>query len=141
MLTNVDCTIYNGYQEGAKTLYQKTVLRGVFWAASKSANIRQVGVNDADSVMIYIPFAVDAGGRGYLSPRQWAASEEKDKYWTLQPAAGIAARIMKGQGPEITETYKMRDLERDYDDVYNITTVDMADYGSPGMQHWEVSAK
>ena len=33
---------------------------------------------------------------------------------------------------------KMREM---YDDVYDITTIDTRDFGSPDMQHWQVGAR
>jgi hypothetical protein len=41
---------------------------------------------------------------------------------------------------EISDTYKMSDLENDYPNVVRVTIVDVQDYGTSVMHHLKVSA-
>ena len=59
-------TIYNVVHDVDTTTMEDTtelhctVLKGVFFDASKGANVRQSGLEGADAVNLYIPFSVEA---------------------------------------------------------------------------------
>ena len=59
-------TIYNVVQEIDPTTLDEaekvytTILRGVMLQASKGVNVRESGLESADAVNLYIPFAVEA---------------------------------------------------------------------------------
>ena len=59
-------TIYNIVQEIDPTTLDEvekvyaTILRGVMLQASKGVNVRESGLESADAVNLYIPFAVEA---------------------------------------------------------------------------------
>lgn len=44
--------------------------------------------------------------------------------------------FVKGEAVEPDKTEEQ--IEMLYDDVYKVTKVDMKDFGSPSMQHWQV---
>lgn len=142
MLTNADCTVYNAYKQDGKTKYQRTVLYGVHFETHKGKIVQQTGVRDADSVSVYIPFSVDAGGKSYLPAKQWEREANKVTCWTLQVTGNTGAKIVKGVcEKELTDMYRPKDLEAEFDNVFNVMSVDTFDFGQPSMQHWEVSAK
>lgn len=127
-----------------RKIYNATVLKGVLFDATKAANVNKSGLVNADSVMVYIPFAVDTGVKTYLPPVAYGESAEKVKHWTLRTGAGDF--FVKG---EIIDPGESRDgtphdyeyMRTYYDDVYLVSTVDRKDFGSPDMRLWEVGGR
>lgn len=134
MLFPHSCTVYNRYREGKEDIWQRTVLTGIFWDNVRGLNSRTGAVDHEDSAVIIISAA---DRTGYLSPKEYARVEDKAGYWTLQPGDKIVfGKILY----EIDETHRLAELEKDYDDVLNITKVDRRIFGST-LDHWEVGAK
>jgi len=126
--------VYNRYREGKEDIWQRTVLESIFWDNVRGLNSRTGAVDHEDSAVIIIP-AVNR--KGYLSPKEYVKVEDKAGYWTLQPGDKIVfGKILY----EIDETHRLAELEKDYDDVLNITRVDRRIFGST-LDHWEVGAK
>lgn len=141
MYTPHTVTVYNVGPEDLMTFAQPinaTVLRGVLLDASKAVNVRTSGLESADSVNLYIPFAVEAfdaltgAPRAYVGPKEYAAAEDVSGLWTLDTENCFFA---KG---EIVEIADFQTVNAKYDDVYRVTKVDKKDFGTPDMQHWEV---
>jgi hypothetical protein len=119
MKTNADLTLYmGGVNPVTRTEeWTRVQVRAVFWEDRKAANVLRSGNLEADRVAVYIPLA-----RGPL-------------------ALKIGDVMVKGLvSDEITQNFTMADLRRKYSDVATIRSVDTMDYGSPAMQHWELSA-
>lgn len=134
MLFPHSCTVYNRYREGKEDIWQRTVLESIFGDNVRGLNSRTGAVDHEDSAVIIIP-AVNR--KGYLSPKEYVKVEDKAGYWTLQPGDKIVfGKILY----EIDETHRLAELEKDYDDVLNITRVDRRIFGST-LDHWEVGAK
>lgn len=137
MLGQVNITIYNQYIDPAtrSEKYQRTVIPHVHWENRKAINRSKIGDISADSVMVFIPFAV---GDDYLKPVAWQALPVKTGKWTLQ----TGDILVKGAvTDELSSSFTASDLKEKYDDVVAITSVDTMDYGTVGLQHWEVSGK
>ena len=135
-----------------------TILRGVFLDASKAVNVRESGLVGADSVNLYIPFAVEAVDaatnqpKRYLPPVEFWRTEDKSGFWTLAISTKGSnlngyTFFIKGaalppettpQGKPVRPEMVVDVVESMYDHVYNITKVDEKDFGSPDLQHWEV---
>lgn len=139
-------TIYNVVQEtdpstflDSEKLYV-TVLRGVFFDASKAVNVRTSGLESADAVNLYIPFSVEAVDsetgepKTYARPQEFYNAPDKSRLWTLSiDGNGGLTYFVKGE--VITDSEKLLVQQ---DDCYNVTKVDEKDFGSADMQHWEV---
>jgi hypothetical protein len=128
-------TVYNKYTDAAGTeKWQRTILTGVFWDATKGAVTRRTGVSSADLVQLIIPFVVAASRPSYKSPKEWTGLSTKTGYWTLQPGD----TVIKGAiTQEVTRSTKEL---AGYDDLLTITSVDPKAFGS-GMDNWEVSGR
>lgn len=148
MYTPHTVTIYNAI-ENPDTLvisYNLTVLNGVFLDMSKSDNVKTSGLENADSVTLFIPFSVDARSstgvaKTYLSPKEFERAANKSLYWTIGTGgdtSSVSTYFIKGVGA-LFSSYK--DLRNYYDYVFDATSVDIRDYGSPHMQHWMVSGR
>ena len=137
MLTNTDVTVWNKYMNTVTKMdeYKRTELKGVMLIASKGANIIKSGLVTADSVRITIPKGVNSGTKTFKAPKAWQATPNVDmgNFWTLQPGDKIAKGLVNY---EITSPNTIAGLEKTYDNVYTITTVDTLDFGSN--PHWAV---
>jgi len=119
-----------------------TVLKGVLLSASKGENVRTSGLEGADAVILYIPFSVEAvdgltgNPKEYVEPVAFWRMDDKTGVWTLR--TGPDDCFVKGNVVVPDKADKtIQFLETAYDDVYNITKIDMKDYGG-SMMHWEV---
>lgn len=118
-----------------------TILRGVFLDISKAANVRESGMDNADAATLYIPFstkAVDAltgAVKTFVTPKAYRAAADKSGMWTLDETGTFFA---KG---EIRETGKYQEINKKYDDVFRLTSVDTRDFGSIALQHWQCGGK
>lgn len=142
-------TIYNVSQETDPATFKDvektyiTVLRGVLLEASKAANVRQSGLEGADAVNLYIPFSTPAVDgvtnteKRYVGPQEFWRAADKSGIWTLSTDGnGGTTFFIKGEVVEPDKTEQA--LEMLYDDVYKVTKVDMKDFGSQDMRHFEV---
>lgn len=141
-------TIYNVTQESDESFNDTqrsyiTVIRGVFLEASKAVNVRESGLEGADAVNLYIPFSspavdgVTGAEKRYAGPQEFWRADDKSGLWTLSTDGnGGTTFFVKG---EVVEPDKPEErIEMLYDDVYKVTKVDMKDFGSASMRHFEV---
>lgn len=139
-------TVYNLSQTTDKETFEDvtelgcTVLRGVFLQASKAANVRATGLEGADAATLYIPFSVDAvdGTTGakkqYVGPLEYWSAEDRSGLWTLSYRGnGGTTFFVKGEFVTDNEA-----IARAHDDCYEVTKVDVMDYGSEDLRHFEV---
>lgn len=136
MNVNANCTIYNKYIVSGDEAYQRTQVEDVEWDNRKGANVLATGGNiKADSAKIVIP---TSRGINYLVPSVWRALNPKTGKWTLQ----IGDIIVKGLvTDEIGSEFTITDLKNKYDDVLQISSVDLKDGGSQFLERWEIAAK
>ena len=120
--------------------YNSVVLNGVFLDLNKRSNINRSGLADADAATLYIPFSIKTD-KEYLPPKEYAAQEIKDYYWTIfdgGDSSGADCYFVKG---EIDEALPYAQARETYDYVYHVTSVDLRDFGSERMQHWMVGGR
>ena len=142
-------TIYNVTQETDQETFHDTqksyitVIRGVMLQASKAVNVRESGLEGADAVNLYVPFAslavdgVTGQEKRYVGPQEFWRAADKSGIWTLSTDGnGGTTFFVKGEVVEPDKTEQM--IEMLYDDVYKVSKVDMKDFGSAAMQHFEV---
>ncbi len=150
MYTPHTVTIYNAVEnvETLRTEMVITVLNGVFLDISEGANIEKSGLTSADAAKLYIPFAIKAvnGKTGevqeYLPQKEYERTSEKDKYWTIRTTGTASAKdcfFVKGEVIEPDADFQT--INGLYDNVYRVSTVDVRDFGSPEMHHWEVGGR
>jgi len=65
----------------------RCVLSGCFWNDDSISVFQRTGVQTANSVTLFIPYAKEITGRQYISPDEWnkLAIDQLDKYWTVNP--------------------------------------------------------
>ena len=121
MYTNADMTLY--HYDG--TEYVREVIKGIFWQSSKISNVNKTGRADSDSVFISIP----------------AASREGLLITTGTDlvVCGVCELEIDNTN-ERTQSESLRGLKNAHD-VFTVTAFDAKLYGTPGMQHYELSCK
>lgn len=140
-------TLYNVIQETDLESFEDvervyiTFLRGVFLDAVKAVNVRVSGQESADAVSLFIPFDVEAVDATTGEPKEYAAPQD---FWRADDAErqGLWTLSYEGHGGETFfvrgEVVEPPDVARAMDDAYNVTKVDLKDFGTPRMRHWEV---
>jgi hypothetical protein len=141
-------TVYNVTQSTDQATFEDkqethiTVIRGVFFEASKAVNVRESGLVGADAVNLYIPFSspavdgVTGVAKRFVRPQEFWRAADKTELWTLSTDGNGGTTIfIKGEVVEPNKTVET--IEMQYDDVYTVTKVDEKDFGSPDMRHWE----
>ena len=135
-------------EETAEVTYNITVLNGVFLDIAQGTNISKSGLGDADSATLFVPCLVDAYDpitrkrKTFLPPKEFARNiGDHERYWTLETggkSSGADCYFIKGEVIDYLSYGKMRER---YDYVYDITTVDLKDFGREPMRHWQVGGK
>lgn len=122
-----------------ETINYITVLKGVLLEESKAQNVRESGLEGADAVNLYIPFSTPAldgvtgAEKRYVGPVEFWRAEDKTDLWTL--STGRNCFFVKGEA--VHPDWKVQTIEAAYDDVYDVTKVDVKDFGGD-MAHFEV---
>lgn len=146
MYTPHTVTLYNVQIEVDLTTMRETeknyitILDGVFLDESKGTNVRESGLESADSAVLYIPFSVKAkdaetgNKKTFVQWDDFAKSEDKSGIWTLD--TGRNTHFIRGV--VVDQNTNISTLQMTHDGVYIVTKVDAKDYGAPAMRHWEV---
>jgi hypothetical protein len=141
MLANADITIYNRFLDPIEKIdkYLRTQIKGVNWFASKGVNKLRTGTETADAVIVLIPLKPNAENKTYKKPKAWQSTPNVDmsKYFTFNSGD----LIVKGLVTYDVNVGGVKGLEKAFDDVYTITSVDTEDRGSPNVQHFRVGAR
>ena len=132
MTTNTNMSVFNrnkidDVSSGRSIRYKKHVIKNVFWD-SVQAITNSTGFEKNNSVDVFIPFDKNDLS-DYKEPKQYEGFG-----WTLRKGDFI----IKGDIEE-TEVDGIKDLSA-YE-VFEITTVDVKDFGSSNMQHFEIKGK
>lgn len=122
---------------GQPNNYNITILSGVLVDAVHATNVRESGLENADNVTVYIPFSVNSGVKTYLPEKEYEKSADKGAHWTLRTQNDF---FIKGEVIG-TDVLSFADANERFDDVYRISVVDVKDFGSDEMRHWEVGGK
>lgn len=139
-------TVYNSLEDIITGLpkYNITILRGVLLDISKGANVMRSGLANADAAKLYIPMSIEAVSaitgkkQKYIGAKEYERLEDDSEFWTLRTGgsgSAVPCFFVKG---EVTEEASFANINNRYDDVYNVTSVDVRDFGSKNMWHWDV---
>lgn len=137
MITNADMTLYNQIPGPDGPTWQRTQIKGVFWEDGKKVNVGETGLVSADLTVVFIPFSNTAG---YLKPVEFRRAKDRTEHFTLDNG-DIVVRGLTDFELTSEKGANEKALRQQYDDVMTIVSVEKNDFGSPEMQHWEVTAK
>ena len=121
------------FNTGRQFLIERTVLDSAHWEGVHAISKIRAGFENADTVKVSIPLSVSSDSV-FIKPKSFDKLADKEGHFTFRNDD----KICKGVIPD---DVSFEDLEKEYDDVVNITAVDTADYGSSNMHHWELMAK
>lgn len=149
MYTPHTVTVYNGIPdtETLGTKYNITVLQGVFLDLSKGSNVIKSGLETADAATLFIPFGIDAldgrtGARQrYVGPKEYERLEDHTGVWTIRASGSsglISCFFVKGT---VVSDGDFQEINEEYNEVFRVSSVDIRDFGSPDIQHWEVGGR
>jgi hypothetical protein len=110
-------TVYNCYSEGQppfppKLKYNRTVIHNVMWKDKTHVTSDNGGKSFiGQTVSVTIPLeAIIEDGKKYVPPRDYTT----DDCWTLNADKANPDIIAFGECPEITDSYTVADLRKDY---------------------------
>lgn len=148
MYTPHTVTIYNSLgkdPETGKPRNEITILNGVFLDISQGENIMRSGLANVDHAILYIPMSIKAVNatteqeQQYVPPKEYELLEDKTGFWTIGERKNNGCYFVKGKVVEPESDY--REINTRYDYAYIVTSVDVRDFGSESMQHWQVGGK
>ena len=137
MITNADLTLYNQIPGPDGPTWQRTQIEDVFWEDGKKVDVGETELISADVTVILIPFESTTG---YLKPVEFLWAEDRAGHFTLNNGDLVVRGLVDF---ELTgeKGHNEKALRQQHDDVMTIVSVETNDFGSPNMQHWEVTAK
>ena len=123
---NKTVTVYNKTIDGVMgiEMWYPTMLENVRLLVTKGANTSKSGLESADAANLYIkPELLPEDTKGYLTPKAWQNTEEKEKYFTF---TGGEDFFVEGDttGEEITEDGFFSYMKEKYDNCFKVTNVD-----------------
>lgn len=113
--------------------------------AAQASNIRASGLESADAVNLIIPFGVKAtdGVTGetkeYISPKRFEDLIDNSGYWTVRSNTSSSNDCFFVKDRVVEPEKDFQAINRTYDDVYRVTSVDEKDFGN--LMHWEVGGR
>lgn len=119
MRANSDITIYSKYYDSQirRDAFKRTYFPKVYFEDNNAVRQDKSGLTVNDKIFIMIPFTDD------YNPKKFNIKTED--------------LIVKGLGPEFSSVSELRQ----FNDVHIVVGVDICDYGSLNMNHWEVVCK
>jgi hypothetical protein len=123
MYTNADMTLYSCSKDGK---YTRKVINKVFWEEVKQSNIEKTGLISADSVKVFIPVGSATDGLDFTTSKDLVIK-------------GVVAAEFDNTS-QSTISASLTALKASHD-VYTVTVADGKLYGSPSMQHYQISCK
>ena len=121
-------TVYNYHRDPdtEKETWLRSVVKGVQWGHNKTEVTTSGNVQTETKVeKITIDFQRGYGNKPYLPPTEFSklTAEEAKAYWTLNARAGQDVIVLGEAGKEISRSYKISDLQDDFQYVVTITAV------------------
>ena len=121
-------TVYNYHRDPdtEKETWLRSVVKGVQWSHNKTEVTSSDNVQTESKVeSITIDFQRSYGNKPYLSPTEYAKlpEEEAENYWTLNAKTGQDVIVLGVSDKEISRTYKLLDLQKDFQYAVTVTAV------------------
>jgi CRISPR/Cas system CMR subunit Cmr4 (Cas7 group RAMP superfamily) len=123
MFTNADMTLYSCGKDGKFT---RKEIRKVFWEEVKQSLIEKTGLSSSDAVKVFIPAASAPDGLDFTTSKDLVIK-------------GIVATEFDNTSPQ-TIAASLTAIKAAHD-VYTVTVADGKLYGSPVMQHYQISCR
>lgn len=121
-------TVYNYHRDPdtEKETWLRSVVKGVQWSHNKTEVTTSGNVQTESKVeSITIDFQRNYGNKPYLPPTAYSKlpEEEATNYWTLNAKTGQDVIVLGVSDKEISRTYKLSDLQKDFQYAVTVTAV------------------
>lgn len=140
-------TVFNVWEDSNLAIQTNiTILRGVFLDTSRSDSVSQAGLSNTSGATLFIPLDVRAEAttgvlKRYKPPKEFAAATNKTNLWTLESGGdGNSTATYFARGV-IKTPMTLAQLKANRDDVFDVTSVAIRDFGSEKMRHWMVNGR
>ena len=140
-------TVFNVWEDSNLAIQTNiTILRGVFLDTSRGNSVSQAGLSDTSRAILFIPHNVRAEGitgvlKRYKPPKEFAAATNKASLWTLESGGdGNSTATYFARGV-IKTPMTLAQLKANRDDVFDVTSIAIRDFGSEKMRHWMVNGR
>lgn len=120
--------VYN--EETGMDTYEATVIRGVSWVSSLSANTDTAGLQSNTTCVIRIPEDADFSGKTYVEPELYEGQEGTFTFMT-------GDTVVHGEETELTT---LAELHRKYKPVITVLTV-TDNRKAPNARHWKLEGQ
>ena len=110
-------TVYNHIKDvdTGKETWQRTIVKGIQWRHNKTETTVSNGVQTEKKVeSITIEFQRTRRAKQYVDFLTFEKLEDKTNYWTLNSRDGLDVLVYGVSANEITDTYRLSDLKRDF---------------------------
>lgn len=121
-------TVYNHITDSdtGQESWQRTVVKGVQWQHNKTETTISKGVQTEKKVeSITIDFQRTRRKEKYVNFLEFEKLEDKTGFWTLNNRDGLDLVVCGDCKREITDTYRISDLKKDYQ--YCVTVKSVSD--------------
>ena len=135
-------TLYNACKDGELCI---TFLERVLLDVSLGGNVGKNGVASSDAAVLFVPFdcsAVDAvtgQKQTFCMPGEFDRLEMRSGVWTAGPRdkrAAVDCFFVRGRVVETDLDFAA--FHDRYDGVFRVSSLDVRDFGSPEMRHWQI---
>lgn len=128
VLFNDTMTVYNYHRDPdtEKETWIRSVVKGVQWSHNKTEVTTSGNVQTESKVeSVTINFQCGYGNKPYLPPTEFAKlpADAAAEYWTLNPRSGQDVIVLGESAKEISRTYKLCDLQDDFQYAVTVTAV------------------
>lgn len=145
VLFNDTMTVYNYHRDPdtEKETWIRSVVKGVQWSHNKTEVTTSGNVQTESKVeSITVDFQRGYGNKPYLPPTEFAklTADVATGYWTLNPRSGQDVIVLGESDKEISRTYKLCDLQDDFQYAVTVTAVS-DNRNRPRLKHIKVVGK
>lgn len=145
VLFNDTMTVYNYHRDPdtEKETWIRSVVKGVQWSHNKTEITTSGNVQTESKVeSVTINFQWGYGNKPYLPPTEFAklTADAAAEYWTLNPRSGQDVIVLGESDKEISRTYKLCDLQDDFQYAVTVTAVS-DNRNRPRLKHIKVVGK
>lgn len=121
-------TVYNYHRDPdtERETWFRSVIKGVQWSHNKTETTTSGNVQTETKVeSITADFQHNYGNKPYLPPTEFSklTAEEAAGYWTLNAKSGQDIMVLGESDKEISRSYKLSDLQDDYQYAVTVTAV------------------
>lgn len=138
-------TVYNYHRDPdtEKETWLRSVVKGVQWSHNKTEATTSGNVQTESKVeSITVDSQRSYGNKPYLPPTEYSklTTEQAAGYWTLNAKAGQDVMVLGESDKEISRSYKLSDLQDDYQYAVTVTAVS-DNRNQPRLKHIKVVGK